>query len=210
MAYKLSRHCAEGSGNQRATGQDLCDHFNCGGNPTMNNIDARICDGATGCYRADSLKQALKDLFPKEQIAKALIGYYCYGYGVKSEDIVPHVQDSWDFKELTLSVFVALPTVKSDDNIFHYPAVSGYLSELLGCPSTVQSWGVEVPAPYRGRGLGKLLLRWKMDACRSAGKTSMIATVANYNAAEQHILEGAGWRRVGDASADAGLWMVGL
>jgi GNAT superfamily N-acetyltransferase len=110
----------------------------------------------------------------------------------------------WDYKEDTVETAVRLPP-----NDWGNTAL-GFLSMLLGCPSVVQSWDVSVPERWRGRGLGKLFLRWKMDACRAAGKTSMIATVANSNAAEQHILEGAGWRRVGDASAEAGLWMVCL
>lgn len=67
------------------------------------------------------------------------------------------------------------------------------LRPFPNCSALVISYGIEVTPGYRYHGVGTLLLRMQMAACRMAGYTAMIATVRTDNEVERHIMKKLGW-----------------
>lgn len=81
---------------------------------------------------------------------------------------------------------------------------------VLSCSSYVYE-------AVRGKGLGGLLLRWRMEAarcCRDGGERevyTLIATVRDENETEKNLLLAHGWKRTGPAEPGvSSLWMVNV
>lgn len=75
------------------------------------------------------------------------------------------------------------------------------------------SHGAWVRDTLRRKGLGDLLLRWRMSAiknCYESGDCStpdgMIATVNTYNYAQNHLMEKHGWKKVDVQTGHAVMW----
>ncbi len=70
------------------------------------------------------------------------------------------------------------------------------LEELPGCCGVIVSYYSEVELAYRKLGLGELLLKVRMDACRVMKYGQMLATVVAGNQAEEKLLDCQGWLKV--------------
>ena len=89
------------------------------------------------------------------------------------------------------------------------------ISSMPGSPQLGVSHGLFVVGSVRGRGYGKLQHEMVLARAREMRYDALVATVREDNAAEEKILQGAGWVKVFTFTSAArdtrvGLWVRAL
>jgi L-amino acid N-acyltransferase YncA len=74
--------------------------------------------------------------------------------------------------------------------------VVGEISDMPGCPQVAVSHYVFMKDGKKGEGWGQKAHRDRLSVMRGLGYDHAICTVVNGNAAERHILEKQGWKKV--------------
>lgn len=106
-----------------------------------------------------------------------------------------------------LGFTVALKWVETSDTIrilnkdrilYHEPQVVGTFSldQLPGCCGSMISYHTFIYSPYRGKGVGQYLLKFKEKIAREDGYSNIIATTTSGNGPEIHNLEKNGWVKI--------------
>lgn len=81
------------------------------------------------------------------------------------------------------------------------------LTRLEGNGQVLISHETCVGERWRGRGIGRVMMKLKKAICIASDSLSLMATVADTNVAENHLLCTTGWTNRGSISPSARLWV---
>lgn len=89
-------------------------------------------------------------------------------------------------------------SITKDMTVFEVKSPGGYLfgfkmSEFPGCCGIMVSFNTTISTPYRGKGLGTELNKFKQSIARKRGYTLLMCAVTAANAIQRKILENGGW-----------------
>lgn len=117
-----------------------------------------------------------------------------------------HAQESELLASVHRECFPHYWDVDAFNNFFGIPGTSALLAEA-GDPAAIVVWRVQfeqsdiltlaVREPYRGRGLGTVLMRWAMQAARDAGAQRMFLDVEDGNEAALNLYRNIGFTQQG-------------
>jgi len=103
------------------------------------------------------------------------------------------------------------PTIVGKSFVCSNSQAKFVLTFLPGNRRVLVSHGVEILSEFRGKGLGRELLRLRESCAIKAGVNLLMATVRNDNAPEIHLLETDGWSKVSDRrETGVALWIKQL
>lgn len=70
------------------------------------------------------------------------------------------------------------------------------LQELPGCAGVAVSHHVKLEQPFRGKGIGQILEKMRIDAAKASEYAAMQCTTISQNERQTHILEKTGWVQI--------------
>ena len=115
----------------------------------------------------------------KDVATKILTPYLFREYYVRGEEKIPgnlriNHDDEWnapDKLEVELIKDRSCPILVSDQGLFHF-----YMQQVPGCCGICISFHTWVETEFRGKGIGNLLMKLKLQIAKEAGYTFFMAT----------------------------------